>query len=220
MRKVLLLLLAAAMLLGLCAPAFAHDVPDLSRTGTLNITMRFDGAQVGGGTLTAYRAGEIREDGGSYSFVTTGRFTESGEVLWEIDSARLAEDLAKFAKEKELAGVTRNIGFDGRVKFENLEPGLYLMVQQSAADGYSKAAPFLVSVPMLEDGAYVYDVDASPKVELEKAPATNPPSSSTDSKLPQTGQLNWPVPVMATAGVGLFTCGWVIRFRRGKDENA
>lgn len=220
MRKVLLLLLAAAMLLGLCAPAFAHDVPDLSRTGTLNITMRFDGAQVGGGTLTAYRAGEIREDGGSYSFVTTGRFTESGEVLWEIDSARLAEDLAAFAEEKELAGVTKNIGSDGKVQFENLESGLYLMVQQTAADGYSKAAPFLVSVPMLEDGAYVYDVDASPKVELEKVPATNPPSSSTDSKLPQTGQLNWPVPVMATAGVGLFTCGWVIRFRRGKDENA
>lgn len=220
MRKGFMLLLTAILLLGMCAPAFAHDVPDMSRQGALNITMRFDGAQVGGGTLTVHRVGEVHEDNGSYSYVTTGRFAESGEELWEIDSARLAEDLAKFAKDKKLSGVTKNIGSDGKAKFEGLEPGLYLMVQETAADGYSKAAPFLVGVPMLEDGVYVYEVDASPKVELEKVPATKKPSSSTDSKLPQTGQLNWPVPVMATAGVGLFTCGWVIRFRRGKDENA
>ncbi|MCD7821787.1 MAG: hypothetical protein LUG64_06230, partial [Clostridiales bacterium] len=32
--------------------------------------------------------------------------------------------------------------------------------------------------------------------------------TTTSSKLPQTGQLNWPVPVLAVSGVVLFALGW------------
>lgn len=219
MRKGFMLLLTAVLLLGMCATAFAHDVPDLSRRGTLNIVMRFDGIAVGGGTLTAYRVGEVHEDDGNYSFVPTERFAASGAVLEQVDSAQLAADLAGFASDKKLEGVTKDIGSDGKVTFESLELGLYLLVQETAASGYSKVAPFLVSVPMMQEGAYIYEVDASPKVELKKAPATNPPSN-TDSKLPQTGQLNWPVPVMAATGVGLFTCGWTLCFHHRKEKHA
>lgn len=62
---------------------------------------------------------------------------------------------------------------DGEIAFTGLELGLYLLVQHKAAKGYETAAPFLVSVPMEEDGVLRYDVDASPKVELEKN--RNPP---------------------------------------------
>lgn len=48
----------------------------------------------------------------------------------------------------------------------------------------------------------------------------NPVSPSTPDKpvLPQTGQLNWPVPVLACSGVLLFAAGWVLN-RQGKKEN-
>ncbi len=42
---------------------------------------------------------------------------------------------------------------------------------------------------------------------------TPPPSSKTTTKLPQTGQLWWPVPIMLGAGIVLFLAG-VIRRRR------
>ena len=65
----------------------------------------------------------------------------------------------------------------------------------------------------MEDGQYRYDVTAAIKSELEREPETTVPPSTQpeDPKLPQTGQLNWPVPVLAAAGLGLFTLGLILR---------
>lgn len=48
--------------------------------------------------------------------------------------------------------------------FRGLELGLYLIVQTEASKGYEPINPFLVSLPMAEDGKWNYAVDASPKV--------------------------------------------------------
>lgn len=211
-------LLMAVLLLCLCPAALAHDVPDLSRTGSLKITMRFDGAAVPGGSLTLYRVGEVSEDGGNYSFIPTGDFADCGYAFSDVESAALARALANYAAGlTNPAKTTLAIGSDGAVAFEDLELGLYLLVQQTAAEGYNAAAPFLVTVPRFENGAFVYEVDASPKVELEKAEPTPTPPPTTDDKLPQTGQMNWPVPVMAMSGACLFTVGWTLRFKKEKQ---
>ena len=36
------------------------------------------------------------------------------------------------------------------------------------------------------------------------------PDNPVMSSLPQTGQLNWPVPVLAVSGVVLFAFGWAL----------
>lgn len=217
MRKGWMLLLTAAVLCCMCATAFAHDVPDLTRTGALNVSMRFEGEPVAGGTLTIFRAGDIHEDDGDFSFVLSEEFAGSGEALDDIDSPELAKALAEYADAQELRGTSRIISDQGEVRFAGLEPGLYLVVQDTAAEGYNPAPPFLVSVPMMKDGVYVYDVDASPKVGLERAPEPSEEPDEPGGKLPQTGQMNWPVPVMASTGVLLFICGWILRFRRETD---
>lgn len=111
---------------------------------------------------------------------------------------------------------------DGTAVFNRLQPGLYLAIQNEAARGYQKASPFLVTVPQWEENGYVYDVDASPKVELKKktgseTPETKKPGGSGGGSkkpgktLPQTGQRNWPVPVLMTAGIGMFLSGALLR---------
>lgn len=222
-RRLLTLLTAALMLCALGGTAFAREVPDLDRTGSISITIKTGNTAVAGGTLTLYRVGEIQERDGNDCFSPVEAFSGFDQPLEEVQSPELAKELAEYARAHRLTGVTKEIGQDGKIAFSDLELGLYLLVQEKAADGYSKITPFLVSVPLWEDGAYVYGVDASPKVEVKKEPeppeSPKPPKPDTPGRLPQTGQLNWPVPVLVLAGLTLFSLGWGLRFGTGKKRN-
>lgn len=122
---------------------------------------------VSGGTMTIYRVADIIPDEGEYSFFLTDDFAESHVSLVEPDSEK-AQILADYAKKNELPGQIRTIGNDGQVQYSHLEIGLFLVVQEEAANGYHTVAPFLVSIPLEEDGHYIYDVDATPKMEILK----------------------------------------------------
>ena len=213
-RKWIAVLLAALVLVVMPMRAQAHDVPDLSRKGSITVTVRMGETPVSGGSLTLYRVGEIAEDDGNFSFALTEAFAASGVSLDDLSAPELAETLAEYAG--NTSGVTKTIGTDGSAAFTELELGLYLAVQTEAAPGYSRLAPFLVSVPYMEDGAYQYDVDAAVKGELEKEPTPTEPEKPSDPTLPDTGQLNWPIPVLAALGVLLFAAGWWLFARKKK----
>ena len=227
MKKITSILTVIIMLCCFSSTVFADNVPDLTMRGSIQITMCSGDTYVPGGNLTLYKVGDIYEDNGNYSFVLTDSFAGSGETLDDIQSAQLADDLARYAERNSITGTNKEIDQNANIAFTDLDLGLYLLVQEQAAEGYNKVSPFLVSVPMQENGAYVYDVDASPKVELEKVtepdtPDTPPNTPDTPTnpggKLPQTGQLNWPIPVLVACGLGLFIIGWWMRFRGKKDS--
>ena len=222
MKKHIISILAALLLLH-CLPTAvsAHPVPEANRKGSITVTMRSGSKVVSGGTLTLYRVGAVLEDDGNYSFVPTGDFTNCGESFTGGLSAELAKKLEAYANKQKLTGTTKTIGSNGSVTFSNLEQGLYLLVQKKAASGYNKINAFLVTVPYLDEDTYVYDVKADAKMELKKEPKPTPktPDKPKGKKLAQTGQLNWPVPVLTILGMALFTTGWVLRFRK-KDDDA
>lgn len=141
-----------------------------------------------------------------------------GEPLEDIQDPELPQTLADFAKENKLTGTTLTVGSAGTATFEDLELGLYLIIQETPAKGYSALKPFLVSVPYMVDGKYEYDVTAQVKSELERIPETTKAPAPTDPKLPQTGQLNWPVPVLVVLGLLLLAAGWVTRYGKRQNE--
>ena len=215
-------LLALLFLLALPLSAAAHPVPDESRNGHCSITvsMTYKGKAVRGGKLALYKVGDVVEDDGNYNFVPVKEIQADIPEFGDIESPDLARKLAK--REKKLTPVTANpvtVGKDGKATFSDLTFGLYLVVQKTAASGYRKIAPFLVSVPYLYRDEYQYEVTSQPKTDLEQeVKPTAPPSSGGGGggKLPQTGQLWWPVPVLACAGLGCIAVGL---FRRREDRN-
>ena len=225
MKKHLISALLALLVL-LCLPlsaAAAHPVPDESQDGhcSITITMTYKGKAVPGGKLALYKVGDVQEDDGNYSFVPVKAIQSDISEFGNIESSDLPGKLAKL--EKKLTPVTAKpvtIDKNGTVTFSNLEFGLYLVVQKTAASGYGKTSPFLVSVPYLYKGEYKYNVTSQPKTDLEREvkPTTPPSSGGGGGKLPQTGQLWWPVPVLVCMGLGCIAVG-LIRRREAGDES-
>lgn len=217
--KRLALCLLCGMLTLLCCVPTAY-----AQTGSITVTMKIEKSVSYSGSLTLYRVGKVSETGDS--FVPTGKFTACGDSFGDItvNSADLAKDLADWAeKQSSLSQTTKQLtkqsGTTYAVTFDNLEVGLYLLVQKNPATGYNKVSPFLVTIPYEGE----YHVDAASKTELEKEPTpttapTTPTSTTPGSKLPQTGQLNWPIPVLVILGMVLFAAGWALRFRKREDD--
>ena len=222
-KKISVLMLLAVLMLNIKFTAFAHDVPEPGRSGSISVTMEYDKTPVPGGTLSLYRVGNASEDDGNYHFVLNSEFADSQAALDDIQTDRTAQKLASFAADHRISGVTKNIDNSGKVSFDNLEIGLYLMVQEEASAGYYAVEPFLVSVPFMEDGIYIYDVNASPKTELKSIPhepetESSVPEKTTSNSFPQTGQYDWPVIlILILMGLSLCVIGCTLRFRSRTD---
>ena len=70
MIRRLFALLSVVFLLGAVTPAaFAHEVPDPSRTDcSIEVVVRYGSQDISGGTLTAIRVGEVVEEDGNFVF--------------------------------------------------------------------------------------------------------------------------------------------------------
>ncbi len=222
---------------------------DLNRLGEINLSMRYNGRPVPGGSLSIYKAAAVQWNGTEYLYVATEEFAAGNFDFGDLDSADLGPALADYVWDMGLQPLATNtVDNRGNTTFQNLEPGLYLIDQAELAPGFRPIMPFVVSLPQYDAAAdeYDYTVDASPKVDPIRDPS-NPsdptapsesqpagPSSPTDPSaptkptdpteptkpnLPQTGQYNWPVPVLAISGMVLFAAGWMLWVgKRERDE--
>ncbi len=226
MRKHLLCVLCCVLLLSALPLAVAaRDVPDLSRLGSVSVTLSHKGEPVTDGSFTLYRVAYVADNNGKYSFRLIDALSDKGIRLENLSDSQLAAQIEAAIQSAGITGVTETADDNGKVSFSELSLGLYLLVQQDAAPGYNPVEPFLVAVPNLHNGIYLYDVDASPKMELEPAPTTEPTETTESTtpttvpgKLPQTGQNNWPVPVLMVVGMLFVAAGcWLLL--SGKEKH-
>lgn len=143
-------------------------------TSSIVLTMKNDAVPVRGGTVTLY---EITQ--------------------WGCDPTWDAAELAEYAEENQIPGITKEIDSDGKTIFDDLNAGQYLLVQKVPPEGYFPMQPFLVGLPMTINGETITDIPAEPKIE--RIPG--------DERLPQTGQLHWPAWIMSGTGILLVAAG-------------
>ena len=242
------------MLLALSIAAFA-DYVDLSKKGSISLTLQYKLKDKSGkeevkklqnGTMSIYKVAEAveKEDVGQIFDISKGKFASVAAVKGipdmttaqlEAKNRDLSKALVQAISEKKIAADKSADISDGKVKFDNLVPGLYLICQSKNSTGSAKETitftPYLQSVPD-KDGKF--DITGTPKPEIEAklpketetephtqphtqtetTPHTKPPETNP-SKLPQTGQLWWPVPVLGLAGILLLAVGF---WRRKKSQ--
>lgn len=215
---------------------------DMDETGSISITIKYENNPVAGGSLTLYNVASISLDDGNLSYVLTSDFLDFETDFSDISSDTFAKDLKNYADANKLEGKTEEVDEDGKVSFEGLNLGLYLMVQKDAADGYYEMNPFVVSVPDESMGKVVYNVDASPKTEIIRKPVEPPetetttvvptttaynvnapagaPTPTVPTVIPQTGLLIWPVLLLAMVGLLLMAIGWRLKMTAKADMRA
>jgi hypothetical protein len=167
--------------------------------------------------IACVRVASVGDDDGNFSFY----HILNGTLVEEIDNAATAEvfykEISNNPKEFKSYSLYKS-NEDGIYVAENLPTGLYLIIQKKAATNYDDMKPFLVSVPFLNEGEYKYQVTANVKTELDNEIDVLPDSISKPGKLPQTGQLLWPIPLLIAAGLLLIAVGCYLRRNKVNEE--
>ena len=222
MKRIVMCLLVAALLMGLAMPVCAADFLDPDEKGTLTLVMEWDKKPLNSGSLTLFRVGDISIIDGVPDFVLIEELKDCGFSLKDLDDPELPMNLADLALKEKLKGIKAPIK-NGEAVFSDLQAGLYVVAQMAsdACDGFESIKPFFISLPYRQNGTYEYDRKAQPKVQLHQTPTepTEPkPTKPKDPTLPQTGQLNWPIPVMAVSGFMLLLFGILLSSRKKGDR--
>ena len=210
-----------SLILALSMMAFqgsASEVIPLNKTGSITLSLKYDGKPIKDGSFSCIQVADVVSEDADYYFrQLLGDKTMLRDGIPEAnDMYRLVMDNPTFL----IANKVSHTNTTGTVKFENLKPGLYLILQEKPSEGFTAVSPFLVSLPYMDDDGYQYDVNASVKAELEHEPKTVPtvPTTKPSEKLPQTGQTTWPIPLLASGGMALVALGWWMTFGRRKES--
>ena len=146
MKKRITFFICLTLVFCLLAVEASAAILDSSRKGSITINTSYKGSPVSGGTLTLYRAAKVE----SFRFVLLDEFVQSGVLINDVSSAQTAKLLADYAASEKIEGTKQKIK-NASVLFDDLEQGVYLLVQHDPAPGYEKMNPFLVTVPMVQN---------------------------------------------------------------------
>lgn len=150
-------------------------------------------------TAQVYDGGDGQSAGVAYTMAAGfERYDRDWASLSASDVAATARELAQTARDAGSldAGVSQRVPEGARtLTFSGLDSGLYLVVRTGVADANKSLTcdPALVSVPLLENGAFTYDVEVDPKFEWADVdhPGVNGGGAETDRGtpgwLPKTG---------------------------------
>ena len=224
-------LLALLLAAGQWMPAYATEQIDVTRDCSLTLTCVYEELPLAEMGLSVYRVAGVDSFG---TFTLEENFLPSGENVNGITEAsqwnEIARRFSSWAGEQKLPpDHAATTDAQGAARLEPLAPGLYLVDGGTVTkdSGTYTCAPFLISVPNLEpDQGWNYAVTAKPKIGFTPAPpspsgdpepSVSPGVSPTvspsvspkpgEDRLPQTGQCNWPIPVLAVLGMILVTAG-------------
>lgn len=212
--------LATALCLAVvfACPALAVWV-DTGRTCSLSLEAKEGDVPMAGMTFAIRQVASMDHQG---RYALLGDYAASGVELNGLETAGQWKDAGD-----ALAAYTADHA--GKAVFTGLAGGVYLVMADTVqVNGLRYAvAPYLLAVlGWAPEGGWLYDVVSLPKCERtpdsdkpdgpDVIPTVNPvtPGQTPGGKLPQTGQLKWPVPVLAAAGMVLMGVGFALNRRR------
>lgn len=165
-RKVNYLFIAIILFISLITNVKANTI-DLSKKGSIRVTLKekSENVLIDGAEITIYYVGDASIKDNNLVFNKREELT-CDVSLDNLKDTKLVSNISKCINDNVIKyfGTTNN----GKVTFNNLNQGLYLVSQTKNVEGYSLIDSFLVAIPKVEDNKWVYDINALPKVDIYK----------------------------------------------------
>lgn len=169
-KKVISVIIMAVMCITLFS--FGTCAVSLDTKGSINLTLldKETKEPISDAVFRIYLIASVYEDNDNLFCIYTDEFKDNGMEIENFTDSYLPIHLRAYAESKNLAYIEKSTDNNGEVVFDNLSCGVYLVVPVGLDDGYLNPAPFVVSVPTEDEtkGNWIYDIDASPKVEVDK----------------------------------------------------
>ncbi|MCL1816004.1 MAG: hypothetical protein FWG43_00190 [Clostridiales bacterium] len=198
MKKITIISALLAMLL-MSAQAPLAYATELKETGSLTMVIKHDGKALSGIDVEIYRVADIINGARGIEFIPAGDFIGSSVTREEMrdlsatNNAILAAVFYSYARSNYIQGERRITDNSGKIFFEGLNRGLFLIIQRNApasiepnGDKFTMQS-FLVSIPGDSVDGLIYDVLAYPKGEVTPyKPPTKPPTTKPPTEPPTT----------------------------------
>lgn len=160
------------------------DNIDGSRTSSLSVTYQYDTVMLSNVDVSLYYLASVDATG---FFQFTDDYLDVAFDTTNISSSDLtlqAEMIENYISSHQLqASSLLKTNQNGVTNFSDLVPGLYMVTVDSKVVGDYRydASPTIVSIPILEDGTYQYDVQMNIKTEREELEQEITPPGGMDN---------------------------------------
>lgn len=166
MKKVLkMVLVLISLFITVPVMALESKTLDLSKKGLINITLSDnENNVVNDAEITIYKLADATIKNNNLVF----NYNENlNNCVKNIDEGVLTNTELECILNANIKGISKNTDNLGEVTFEELDLGLYLIMQTNDVKNYSKIKPFLLSMPIVSDNEWTYSVSGTPKVEVK-----------------------------------------------------
>ena len=145
-----------------------NHIIDFDKKGSIEIVLKdFDETnKIEGAEIALYYVASVSSENNQLIYKYVESLNDCNGNLDDLTNPSLVNDVNKCIINKEISNSTKITNKDGIVKFEELNLGLYLVMQTNDVQGYSKIEPFLISIPENLDNKWNYDIEAEPKTDI------------------------------------------------------
>lgn len=170
LSRILSLLVISVICLSLFS--FSTAAVSLDTRGSISLTTLDKDSKepISGAVFRVYHIALAYENNESISYIYTDEFKDNGMDMGNFSDAYLPVHLAIYAKTNDISYIEKATDAGGKVVFDNLPCGAYLVVPIETNEGYLNPSPFIVAVPMKDEthNRWIYNIDATPKIESDK----------------------------------------------------
>lgn len=166
--KYLKILILISLIILPSAKVSADAVVDFDRRGSIKITLKesTDNTNIEGSEITIYQVAVLKEKNNNIAFEYIEELKDCPNSLEDLKEPSIT--LINYIKDKNIPKISLKTNKEGLVQYNNLDLGLYLVMQTNNIKGYTIFSPFFIILPEYILDNWNYDINAFPKTDIIK----------------------------------------------------